>query len=98
MHRNDRREGLIRSRLRGYELSTADTLTFLDAHIECVVGWLEPLLERVAIDSKILISPVVDIIGKDDFHFGGIGDAQRGAFELETLVFRMATHSALIYT
>lgn len=65
--RNPRREGLIRSRLVGYRLTTAPTITFLDAHCECGIGWLPPLLERVAADPMVIVSPVIDII--DDMSF-----------------------------
>lgn len=41
------RLGLIRAKLFGSKNTTSSVLTFLDAHVECTKGWLEPLLEQI---------------------------------------------------
>ncbi|CRK88371.1 CLUMA_CG002148, isoform A [Clunio marinus] len=65
--RADVREGLIKARIRGAVVATAPTLTFLDSHVECAEGWLEPLLDRIARDSTTVSCPVIDVI--DDHTF-----------------------------
>ncbi len=46
----EERSGLIRARLRGAAASKGQVITFLDAHCECTLGWLEPLLARIKED------------------------------------------------
>lgn len=48
--RMEQRSGLIRARLRGAAATKGQVITFLDAHCECTVGWLEPLLTRIKED------------------------------------------------
>lgn len=45
--RNKKRLGLMKSRIVGADAALGDTMTFLDAHIECTKGWLVPLLAEI---------------------------------------------------
>lgn len=67
--RNKKREGLIRSRLHGARESTGEVLVFLDSHIECSPGWLEPMLQLIKEDPKVVVTPIIDIIDKKDFGY-----------------------------
>ena len=60
--RSAERIGLIRARLLGAEAAVGSVLTFLDSHVECTEGWLEPLLSEVAKDRKTVVCPIIDVI------------------------------------
>ncbi|XP_005393469.1 PREDICTED: polypeptide N-acetylgalactosaminyltransferase 5 [Chinchilla lanigera] len=74
------RHGLIRARLAGAQNATGDVLTFLDSHIECNVGWLEPLLERIYLSRKKVACPVIEVINDKDMSYMTVDNFQRGIF------------------
>lgn len=71
----------MRSRLRGAKAATGDTLTFLDAHIEVVRGWLPPLLLEVKKNRKVVICPVIDVISDQTFAYLFGADSVYGGFD-----------------
>ncbi|XP_006636527.2 polypeptide N-acetylgalactosaminyltransferase 5 [Lepisosteus oculatus] len=75
------RQGLIRARLAGAAVATGEVLTFLDSHVECNVGWLEPLLERVHMDRKKVACPVIEVISDKDMSYMLVDNFQRGIFK-----------------
>ena len=86
LHRNKKREGLIRSRMIGARISSSDILVYFDAHCEVQPNYLLPLITPIINNYKTCTCPLVDII--DGYHFGmseqGGGDDDgfaRGAFK-----------------
>uniref|UniRef100_A0A8B9IAD1 Polypeptide N-acetylgalactosaminyltransferase n=1 Tax=Anser brachyrhynchus TaxID=132585 RepID=A0A8B9IAD1_9AVES len=78
--RMEQRSGLIRARLRGAAASTGQVITFLDAHCECTLGWLEPLLARIKEDRKTVVCPIIDVISDDTFEYMAGSDMTYGGF------------------
>ncbi|KAM6398599.1 polypeptide N-acetylgalactosaminyltransferase 5 [Pluvialis apricaria] len=74
------RHGLIRARLAGAEIAKGAVLTFLDSHVECNVGWLEPLLERVRLSRTKVACPVIEVISDKDMSYMTVDNFQRGIF------------------
>ncbi|XP_066594873.1 polypeptide N-acetylgalactosaminyltransferase 1-like [Prorops nasuta] len=81
--RSRERLGLIKARLLGANEARGKVLTFLDAHCECTVGWLEPLLEAIGKNKTRVVSPVIDIINDDTFSYTKTFELHWGAFNWE---------------
>lgn len=81
--RTTKREGLVQARVIGAEASKGEVIVILDAHCECVVNWLPPLLTRIALNRKTVAVPIVDGIDWNTLAHNSIyGDARnRGIFE-----------------
>ena len=88
--RSQKRVGLVNARLLGANKAKGEVVTFLDAHCECTVGWLEPLLEAVAKNRTRVVSPVIDIINDDTFSYTRSFELHWGAFNWD-LHFRWLT-------
>ncbi|XP_063087838.1 polypeptide N-acetylgalactosaminyltransferase 1 isoform X2 [Cavia porcellus] len=73
--RMEQRSGLIRARLKGAAVSKGQVITFLDAHCECTVGWLEPLLARIKHDRTPTMAGGLFSIDRDYFQEIGTYDA-----------------------
>ena len=74
------RSGLIRARLLGAEHAVGSVLTFLDSHVECTEGWLEPLLSEVATNRKAVVCPIIDVISDETFEYVSASDMTWGGF------------------
>lgn len=44
-------------------------LVFMDAHIEVTIGWLEPLLDRLAINKNITAIAVMDTLDMETLEY-----------------------------
>ena len=65
----------------GAKLAPGSVLVVLDSHIECTLGWLEPLLYEVARNKRIVISPHVDGIDHDKAQFRQVNKLALGGFD-----------------
>lgn len=59
----------MKARLLGAKVASGEIITFLDAHVECTEGWLEPLLTEISINRHTVVSPIIDIISDETFQY-----------------------------
>ncbi|XP_031622984.1 polypeptide N-acetylgalactosaminyltransferase 13-like [Contarinia nasturtii] len=76
------RVGLIQARLLGASKSTATVLVFLDAHCECIQGWLESLLAPLVERRTTVSAPVIDVIDYNTMEVRTAAINSRGSFDL----------------
>lgn len=83
VHRNERRQGLIRSKVIGAALARSPVIVFMEPH--CIVGrqWLEPLLQRLSesASSGTVLMPTLDIIPEGDFGAYHVAQQFIGGFD-----------------
>lgn len=63
------RAGLIKGRNIGASLAKGEILVFLDCHIECNDGWLEPLVAQIVENPTSIAVPVIASIDRLTFEF-----------------------------
>lgn len=78
--RLSKRQGIIAARLLGANQASGKILTFLDAHCETTIGWLEPLLSLVNENRTTVACPVIDIISDENFGYMKSFELHWGAF------------------
>lgn len=77
-------------------MARGDALVFLDAHCECVVGWMEPLMARIKESRNSVLVPIIDVIDSKDFHYSvnGYRQFQVGGW---TEMFVNVCHLCIVY-
>lgn len=63
------RIGLIKARMMGAVNAKGPALIFMDSHMEVTTGWLEPLLDRLAINKNTTAISSVDTINMEDLGY-----------------------------
>uniref|UniRef100_A0A0N5C859 Glyco_trans_2-like domain-containing protein n=1 Tax=Strongyloides papillosus TaxID=174720 RepID=A0A0N5C859_STREA len=77
-HRSSQREGLIRAKVFASRKAEGDVLVFLDSHCEPNDRWLEPLLNEIQKNPRIIALPIVDLINPNKFDYSKAMFAKSG--------------------
>jgi len=62
VHRNEKRQGLIKAKVTGASVTKSPVIVFLEPHIIANRQWLEPLLAQLAAEPQSVAVPIIDII------------------------------------
>jgi len=62
VHRNEKRLGLVQSKITGGSLVATDAMVFLDGHVSPAAGWERPLIRHMETNYKRIVVPVIPII------------------------------------
>lgn len=81
LHHNEKREGLIRSRVIGARLAEAEVILFLDSHMEVTNSWLPPLLDVIVERPTFAVVPLVEGMNHATFGYEYVGNGYRGTFD-----------------
>ncbi|KAL8601609.1 hypothetical protein ACOMHN_003875 [Nucella lapillus] len=79
--RNEKREGVARSRVRGSKVAEGQVLVFLESHCEVTDNWLQPLLTTVQKEPHSAVSPVIDTIDARTLEYKPSTEIVRGGFD-----------------
>ena len=79
--RNEKREGLIRSRNIGAKQAVGHYLVFLDSHCEVNIGWLEPLMYKAEEFKGAVVSPILDVIDWKSLQYRSGSTKLKGGFD-----------------
>mmetsp|Transcript_88641 Transcript_88641/g.271370 ORF Transcript_88641/g.271370 Transcript_88641/m.271370 type:complete len:430 (-) Transcript_88641:53-1342(-) len=84
VHRNEERQGLIRSKVIGAGLVSSPVVMFMEPHCIVVQDWIQPLLERLAgsrSKRNLIVMPTLDIIPEEDFTDYRVANHHIGGFD-----------------
>ncbi|KAK6166827.1 hypothetical protein SNE40_023442 [Patella caerulea] len=85
--RSKTRQGLVRARMMGVARATGDALVFLDSHVECFDGWLEPLLLPLIENPETVVTPIIEMIDSQTFGIASTVEGNIGSLNLAKMEF-----------
>ncbi|KAI3388870.1 hypothetical protein SNEBB_009935, partial [Seison nebaliae] len=89
--------GFTMVRMEGVKRSTGDIIVFLESHIECMDGWLEPLIYEINKNNHTVAAPTLDTINANTFKYEKATKFTYGAFDWKlNFMWRLFTNRSSI--